>query len=178
MNLIQDLIDSIEEAQLWGPVNSLNRNDYLKVAGTCDSNFYYLIEGSVRIFILDENEEHTIRFGYKNSLISALDSFLTGTSSPLFIQALKKTVYKSVRKEDFSNLMQHDKHHKELWKNVLESFAIQQMEREIDLLTSSSEERLSRVLKRSPHLFQEIPHKYIASYLRMSPETLSRIKKS
>jgi len=178
MSIIQDLSKSIEQAELWSPHKTLLRNDYLKVAGTCDTNFYYLVEGSVRIFMLDHNEEHTIRFGYRDSLISSLDSFLTETSSPLFIQALKKTVYKSVYKKDFSNLMNQDDEHKKLWQDVLELFAIQQMEREMDLLTSSSEERLSRVLKRSPHLFQEIPHKYIASYLRMSPETLSRIKKS
>ena len=51
-------------------------------------------------------------------------------------------------------------------------------EREVDLLTSSPAERLERVRKRSPQLFQEVPHKYIASYLRMSPETLSRMLKS
>lgn len=178
MNLIQDLIKSIEQAKLWSPNKILSRNEYLKIAGTCDTNFYYLVEGSVRIFMLDQKEEHTIRFGYRDSLISSLDSFLTESPSPLYIQALKKTVYTSISKNDFSILMNQDDHHKELWKNVLEMFAIQQMEREMDLLTSSSEERLSRVLKRSPHLFQEIPHKYIASYLRMSPETLSRIKKS
>ena len=52
------------------------------------------------------------------------------------------------------------------------------MERERDILTSSPLERYNRVLKRSPLLFQEIPNKYIADYLRMTPETLSRIKKS
>ena len=39
-------------------------------------------------------------------------------------------------------------------------------------------QRLQRVLGRSPRLFQEVPHKYIASYLRMSPETLSRLLNS
>jgi lipocalin len=54
----------------------------------------------------------------------------------------------------------------------------QQIEREKDILTASPRERYLRVLKRSPQLFQEIPDKYIANYLRMSPETLSRMKKS
>ncbi len=54
----------------------------------------------------------------------------------------------------------------------------EQLEREKDILIHSPRKRYERVLKRSPQLFQEIPHKYIASYLRMSPETLSRIKKS
>jgi CRP/FNR family transcriptional regulator, anaerobic regulatory protein len=61
---------------------------------------------------------------------------------------------------------------------MLETLLTQQIEREVDLLTASPTERLSRVLKRSPNLFQEVPLKYIANYLRMTPETLSRIRNS
>jgi CRP-like cAMP-binding protein len=60
----------------------------------------------------------------------------------------------------------------------MEQLIYQQLEREKDLLTSSPTERYAKVKQRSPQLFQEIPHKYIASYLRMTPETLSRLKKS
>ena len=63
-----------------------------------------------------------------------------------------------------------------LFENV-DSIMAAQIEREIDILTNSPKERYLRVLKRSPQLFQEIPNKHIASYLRMSPETLSRMKK-
>lgn len=61
---------------------------------------------------------------------------------------------------------------------LLETLITQQIDREIDLLIISPSERLSRVLERSPQLFQHIPLKYIASYLKMKPETLSRIRKS
>ena len=47
-----------------------------------------------------------------------------------------------------------------------------------DILINSPMDRFQRVFKRSPQLFQEIPNKHIASYLRMTPETLSRLKKS
>ena len=49
------------------------------------------------------------------------------------------------------------------------------MEREHDLMLADPKMRLERVRQRSPQLFQEVPHKYIAAYLRMSPETLSRL---
>lgn len=52
------------------------------------------------------------------------------------------------------------------------------MERERDLLIESPKERYLRVFKRNPKLFQIIPNKHIANYLRMSPETYSRLKKS
>ncbi len=65
-----------------------------------------------------------------------------------------------------------------LWIALLENLLLQQMEREKDILTPSTKERYLRVLRRSPRLFQEIPNKYIADYLGISAETLSRLKKS
>ncbi len=178
MNPIQILVEKINDAHLWTNELSLRRNEFLKVNGIVDTNLYLVTEGSLRIFVVDEHEEHTIRFGYQNNLITALDAFLSGKPSELYIQALKKTKLKVISKADFTGFMTSSQEHVRLWQSILESFTLQQMERERDILTSSPVERYRRVLKRSPQLFQEIPNKYIASYLRMTPETLSRIKKS
>jgi hypothetical protein len=50
------------------------------------------------------------------------------------------------------------------------------MEHEIDLLLPDPAQRLARMRQRSPHIFQVVPRKYLASYLRMTPETLSRLR--
>ena len=178
MNPIELLTSKINEANLWKKEITLKRNEYLKVEGSTDTNLYYVDEGSLRIFVVDEVEEHTIRFGYQGNFIAALDSFISENPSPFYIQALKKTVVKVVSKSDFISFLKSDIENLELWDTLLQGLIIQQLEREIDILTSSPVERYKRVLKRSPQLFQEIPHKHIASYLRMTPETLSRIKKS
>lgn len=156
---------------------TIDRNEFLKVKGSIDTNLYYIESGSLRIFVLDDYEEQTIRFGYKENLIVSLDSFLTGKPSELYIQAIKKTVVKVVSKEQFDNFLEKE-NNQNLWTKILENLVVQQMEREIDILTNSPKERYERVLKRSPQLFQEIPNRYIANYLRMSAETLSRLKKS
>jgi Rps23 Pro-64 3,4-dihydroxylase Tpa1-like proline 4-hydroxylase len=126
---------------------------------------------------LDEYEEQVIRFGYKKNIIVSLDSFFTGKASDLFIQAIKKTVVKVITKQQIEQFLETETNRR-LWIKVLENLVIQQMEREVDILTNSPKERYERVLKRSPQLFQEIPHRHIANYLRMSAETLSRLKKS
>lgn len=54
----------------------IERNEFLKIKGSIDTNLYYIESGSLRIFVLDNYEEQTIRFGYKENLIVALDSFL------------------------------------------------------------------------------------------------------
>ena len=155
---------------------TIDRNKFLKMKGSIDTNLYYVESGSLRIFVLDNDEEQTIRFGYKDNLIVSLDSFLTEKPSGLFIQAIKKTVLKVITKPQIEKFLETETN-RNLWVKILENLVIQQMEREIDILTSSAKERYERVLKRSPQLFQQIPNRHIANYLRMTPETLSRLKK-
>jgi len=166
-----------ELIELSAKAITINRNEFLKVKGSIDTNLYYIASGSLRIFVLDEYEEQTIRLGYKENLVVSLDSFLTNKPSNLFIQAIKKTVVKVITKPQIEQFLETEKN-RAIWTKILETLVIQQMEREIDLLTNSPKERYERVLKRSPQLFQEIPNRHIANYLRMSAETLSRLKKS
>lgn len=155
----------------------LNRNAFLKVSGSVDTNVYFVKSGSLRIYFMDGNEERTLRFGYKGNLIVSLDSFLTGKPSDLWIQAIKRTVVKVISKQQLQSFLEKEDN-RNLWIEILENLVLQQMEREFDILTHAPKERYERVLKRSPQLFQEIPNRYIAGYLRMSAETLSRLKKS
>lgn len=156
---------------------TLERNEFLKVKGSVDTNIYYVESGSLSVFILDDCEEQVIRFGYQGNIIVSLDSYLTGKPSDFYIQAIKKTTVKVVTKQQMDLFLKKDENNM-LWTKILENLVLQQMEREIDILTNSPKERYFRVLKRSPQLFQEVPNRYIANYLRMSPETLSRLKKS
>ena len=178
MNLIEQFKSILDEHSLWEDPIVVQRNEHLMVKGNTNTHSYYIDSGSIRVYVLDEMEEHTIRFGYQNSFITALDSFFTDGPTSFYFQAIKQTHLRYVRKEVLKELMENDPEISRLWSTLLEALVIQQLEREQDLLTSSPTERYLRVLKRSPLLFQEIPNKYIASYLRMTPETLSRIKKS
>ena len=178
MNLIKELSIRIANRNLWDKYLTIKRNEYLKVAGTTDTNLYYIVSGSLKISIIHEYEEHIIRFGYINNFVTSLDSFITEKPSEFYIQALKKTELKVISKSNFLNFIHQNPDNKLLWDKILEQLILQQLEREKDILITSPKERFQRVLKRSPQLFQEIPNKYIASYLRMSPETLSSLKKS
>ncbi|TVR76697.1 MAG: Crp/Fnr family transcriptional regulator [Saprospirales bacterium] len=168
---MKELIDLAEKSTTY------KRNEFLKVGGTVDTNVYYVVSGSIRVFYLNEGIEQTLRFGYQKNIIASLDSFFTGQPSDLFIQALKKSVVKIISRQQIEAFLITDSN-RVFWQKVLENPAVEQVEREIDLLTDSPQKRYQRVMNRSPQLFQEIPKKHIANYLRMSPETLSRLKKS
>jgi len=175
---IPTLLKKITDQGLWQKEITLNRNEFLTKAGKTDTHIYLVLSGTLRIYVTEGLEEQVIRFGYQNNLIAALDSFLTDKPTDFYIQAIKKTTLKAISKKNFMDFIQSSEDHTQTWFLILENFVLQQMERERDLLTTSPVERYNRVLKRSPQLFQEIPSRHIASYLRMTPETLSRIKKA
>lgn len=166
-----------EIIQLSTERRTLARNQLLKTGSKINDNIYYVESGSVRIFTVNEMDEQVIRFGYKGSLFVLLDSFFTGKPSVFQVQAIKKTELSVITKPQLEVFLNSDQNRK-IWISILENLIVQQLDREIDLLSSSPLERYQRVLERSPALFQEIPNKHIANYLRMSPETLSRLKKS
>ncbi len=173
-----DIISLIQNNNLIERTIVVERNDFLKTAGNVDTNIYFIQEGSLRVFVYDGDEERTIRFGYKNNILVSLDSYLIEKPSEFIIQAIKKSTVYVIPKTAFTQFIQQDENHLRLWISIMEDLVIQQIEREKDLLTSSPKERFERVLRRSPQLFQEIPNRHIANYLRMTPETLSRLKKS
>lgn len=166
----------MEQNHLFEQTKVVERNQYLKLEGTTDTQIYFIDQGCLKFFVFDGEVEQIIRFGYQNDLVAALDSFLSEKPSPFYIQAIRKTVVKIISKQKFVAFMQSDTAYLHLWIKILENLVLQQIEREKDLLIASPKERYNRVLERSPSLFQEVPHKYIANYLRMSAETLSRLK--
>lgn len=175
LQFINKLINSFSEI---GETKIIAKGDYLIKEGETEKNLYWVVSGAVRVFYLTEFEEHEIRLGYKDSLINSLSSFIKQTPSEFFVEALRKTTVKVISKEQLQTIVHESNESLQQYLALMEILVTQQIDREIDLLITSPAERLKRILDRSPNLFQEIPLKYIASYLRMKPETLSRIRNS
>ncbi|APT22061.1 Crp/Fnr family transcriptional regulator [Flavobacterium columnare] len=169
------LFTLLNQHQLFEKTLLLKRNEYLVVNGSIDTNVYFVKDGSLKISVFN-TEEQIIRFGYKGDFVACLDSFFSDKPTVFSIQAIKKTIVLKVNKNKFKALMYANIETLKVWNEVLEDLILQQLEREMDLLTVSAKERLERIQLRNPLVFQEIPHKLIANYLRMSPETLSRLK--
>lgn len=168
----------MQEAKTFAPVKVYKRNEYIIREGAMENNIYLVESGCVRIFYLSEIEEHSIRFGYKGSLLNSLNSFVNRTPSEFYIQAIRRSELRVISRSDFEAFLGKSEKRIEMYGKLLEKVISEQLAREVDLLTYSPYDRLKRVEKRSPQLFQEVPSKYIASYLRMTPETLSRLRKS
>lgn len=152
----------------------LKRGDLLIREGQKENHLYFVIDGALRAYTQIEDEEFTIRLAYSDSIIASIPSYFTGEPSGLAIEAIRKSSLYQINRDEFDAYFNQDMDRLKQYNALLKEFVASFYEREIDLLTSSPAERINRMLKRSPHVFQEIPNKYIAAYLRMSPETLSR----
>lgn len=173
-----DKLENTDFPNLWEKSLYLKRKEFLTEKGSQSPYLYFIESGALRIFYQNEIEDLTIRFGYKDSFVLSLPSFLTNGASEYYIQAIRASRVKTIHKKVFYTILEQDKILADFWRRGTEQLIIEQLEREIDILTTSPAQRFERVLQRSPQLFQEIPLKYIASYLRMTPETLSRLRKN
>ncbi|MCP9761606.1 Crp/Fnr family transcriptional regulator [Lacihabitans soyangensis] len=174
--LTESELDSFSE--LWTIKKNLNRHELLYQKGKTENNIYFIESGTLKICYDLKDQEIIVGFGYKNTFIFDLPSFFTEQPSNFHIQAIKSSQLFGINKTDFYKVLDSNLTIAKYWRTRTELILLDLVEREIDILTTSPEERYQRLQKRHPELFQHIPNKYIAAYLRMTPETLSRLKKS
>ena len=176
MSEITSIYHLLDEAGLWTRHRTLKRGEYLMLPGHRDRDLYYVESGTLAATVIIDGEEQYVRFGYAGDIVAAVDTLVGGEVSILGIKGLRRSELRIASYADYRALMQADPRGRLAWEQSMDWLIQGQLEREIDLLTPSPEERYRRVLGRSPRLFQEVPLRYIANYLRMTPETLSRIR--
>lgn len=159
----------------WRELKEVKRNDFLIRKDQTETNLYFVLSGTMRIYFPHQDEEICVGFAYEDNLICSYPSFIRDQPSNYFVQALTSTKVVAISKHDFYQLFDRYPKLERAWRLLEEDALIGKIERETEMLTFTPEERLQRLIERSPQIFQKIPRKYIASYLRMKPETLSRI---
>jgi CRP-like cAMP-binding protein len=157
----------------------VNRNEVLTDEGEVERGFLLVLEGVQRVFFTtSEGDEYTVAFAYPNDYSGIPDSFFLQAPSGYRLETLSSG---SVLATDYNGLFALMDKHRELerWAWRLLASALQgRAKREREHMTLTAKERYERFLNESPQLIQQVPLKHIASYLGMSPETLSRIRGS
>jgi len=163
-------------AARWGQRLRLRRGDFLVPPGQVEQRLCLVEQGLLRLYYPTmPGEETCVGFGHAGSLLCSFPSFVTGQPSDYGIQALRQSELLAITRTDFMDALARSPALAQFWRMALEQALIGRMEHEIDLLLPDPAQRLARLRQRSPHIFQLVPRKYLASYLRMAPETLSRL---
>ncbi len=143
-------------------------------------NYISFIEmGGVRLFIPKEEEEKEVTFGFsfENELISAYDSFLTQSPSTYQLETLSNTILWSISYSDLQEIYDATQLGDRVGRYAAERLFLIKSSREQSLLNDSPDERYLNLLKDRPNLITQIPLKYIASYIGVTPQALSRVRK-
>lgn len=177
---VQPLPDEVWEAfsQIWQTVE-YKRKTVLTAAGETERHLYFVLEGVQRAFHVDDHHpDATIVFTYPHSFSGVADSFLTQTPSRFFFETLTSSKLLRTSYQQVKALA--DKHPELMaWVMKATAFALAGvLERQVELLKFSAEEKFRILLKRSPHVLQMIPHKYLASYLGIDASTFSKLLSS
>ena len=155
---------------------SIARGQLLQAPFAKTSPLFLIQTGAAHAFTDSTNGRQTIRLGYPGEQLSVLPGFFSSATSAIGIESIRKCEGLTLTKPQLDEFLHASPELFAGYTQQLEQFACDLVVRELDLLEPSPQLRYEAVLQRSPQLFQHIPLRYIASYLRMSPETLSRIR--
>ena len=148
-------------------------------AGKIENYISFIQKGKTRLFIPQEEEDKEITFGFSFSgeFISAYDSFLTRTPSQYQIEALSQTHLWRISYDNLQKIYKKTDDGNFIGRIIAEKLFLIKSKRELSLLHETAEERYLNLFTERPNLFLEIPLKYIASYIGVTPQALSRIRK-
>jgi len=153
-----------------------NKNEIMSQQNKVEDYLYYILEGGCRFYYDTPDKEINTLFRFENQFVSAYSSFLTRFPSKQTLQAIEKTKAVRISYNNSIILSKYRVGEKIFRKNAEELFVLL-AEREYSLLIDSVDERYLNLMKEHKDWFLRVPQHYIASYLGMSPETLSRVKK-
>jgi CRP-like cAMP-binding protein len=153
------------------------KNELLLKNGQTENHLSFIETGIVRYFLPKGEHELTFAFGFENSFVSGYDSFLVQQPSTYYIQTLKKTVLWQLTYKDLQNIYQETIIGNKIGRLASEELFLKKSKREISLLVDTAERRYLNLFHEQPQLIEKIPLKYIASYIGITPQALSRIRK-
>lgn len=166
-----ELIDIFFEPKLF------KRKSFILQEGRICDFIAFIDSGSVRHFHSQEGNEITCDLSFENTFITDYASFTNSVPSTYNFQALHDTEVLMIRKENLLAIYQTCPKFETLGRLMAERIAQRSTSIAMSLASDKPETRYLKLLKQHPDLFQRAPQKFIANFLGLTPESLSRIRK-
>ncbi|WP_176884843.1 Crp/Fnr family transcriptional regulator [Dyadobacter soli] len=154
----------------------LRKNEHFVRQGHISSEVALVERGTMRLYIETPDKEICKDFLFENSVACSYDGFFFGQASRVSIQALQETHLLVLTKDDFHYLYENCPGWQRFWNLLLVEQLMKTDSRETALLKDPPDVRFRNILEEHPLLFSRIPLQYIASYLGITRETLSRYR--
>jgi CRP-like cAMP-binding protein len=159
------------------PIRSFKKNEVFFDEGKISKTIYFILNGCVRLFYNVNGNEKTAFFYTEGKFICAGESYTFNIPAKENYQALEDTVLMCLDKRAIEKMFTFSANLEIIARIAVEDELITCQQMIKSFVTKSPEERYNELLEKNSNLFQRAPQQYIASFLGVSPETLSRIKK-
>lgn len=168
---VQSIIAKLE-------IKKVNRKDYLLQPGQVSRHMRFIAKGSMRVYYIDEkSQEHTLQLGIENWWINDLYSYLSGKSSRMFIQANEQTILIQISKTNLEILYKEVPKLSDFFRLKMQSAYVALQERTIENMSVDAYSRYCAFIADFRSIEQRFPQYIIASYLGITPEFLSFLRK-
>lgn len=145
--------------------------------GQIENYLSFIDRGMIRYYIPGMDNDLTFGFSFESEFTSGYDSFLTRTGSQYAVEALTNTTLWRITYDDLQIIYNTTSMGNAIGRFFSERLFLLKFKRELSLLRDTAEERYLKLFKERPNLIQYIPLKYICSYIGITPQALSRIRK-
>lgn len=156
---------------------TVHKNELILVQGQTCNKIYFVLKGCLRLYYIVDEVEITVWFSFENNSAIELSSFLSGAPSDYFIEAVEDSEILSFPKSELSNLYKNHPETESIFRVFWEHVILTLLERFTALQKYSAETRYLNLMNQ-PQYLQRIPQKYLASYIGVTPTSLSRIRRN
>ncbi len=168
--------EELRHIDTYFEIKELKKKDFLLQDGKNCNFIGFISDGTIRHFHIKDGLEKTCDISFENSWVTDFQSFTHDTSSIMNLQAMEDTIVFFIKKENLYKLYAECNKYETFGRLMAEQVAQRATEIAMSLSSDKPEERFLNLIKKQPDLFQRVPQKYIANFLGVSPESLSRIR--
>lgn len=167
-----DILESILVSQKYA------KGEMILKEGEICRQFLYIDKGLVRQFYFKHGKEVTEHLGQEHTIVMCIESLFKEEPTRLQVEALEPTTVYALPKADLERVAMHNVNIQILYRKILEeSLIISQIHADL-VRFETAQDRYKKLCKLCPQVVLRAPLVYIASYLQMTPETLSRVRAS
>lgn len=156
---------------------TLRKNDYLLREGHVCKDIVFVQKGCLRLFYISNGIETSVWFSFPCSSAIEISSFISGQPTGYYLQAIEESEILYMPKTDLNELYQLYPQMQEMMKNFLEDVVLNLINRLTSLQRDTAEQRYLQLIN-NPDYLQRIPQKYLASFIAVTPTSLSRIRRN
>jgi CRP-like cAMP-binding protein len=159
-----------------GETIATTKNQILKSNETIEKYLSFILKGSGGILLWNNNNFVCIDLCFEGDFFGDYMSFLTQAISPLEVITFEPSKIFRISQTNFEKLSFNNQFGDKICRFAAEGLFIHKQTQQINLLTKTSSQRYSELIAKQPNIIQRTPQKYIASYLGITPQSLSRIR--